>query len=138
MSIPDFSDVIQNISGRLSVAADNASAEELAYLGAAVEKIAGKASALDLLKEAEAHKEAIELLAQSLTDDLNALKSSYQAQHVTAMNAFQNEAESISAEALTQFQQAVDNAVQSLSNAVVDASSMGETTHAKLFFYTHS
>jgi len=138
MSVPNFNEVISSINIRLKTAADSASAEELAYLGSAVEKIAGKASALDLLNETEGHSIAIQALGDSIKDDLTTLKETYQEQHVSAVNDFLTEAESASASVLTAFETSINTAITSLQDAVADSSSMGEATHAKIFFFTQS
>lgn len=154
MSVPNFNEVISNINTRLSSAAANANAEELAYLGAAVEKIAGKASALDLLNETEAHKlalanaaqsivadlekqrTALSDLAQSLSEELQELKQDYLSQHEEATTNFQNQVEAIVTAELASFQADVNAAVAALQNAVQDTPSLGGQAH--IYFLTNS
>lgn len=138
MSVPNFREALQNINNRLAEAAGSANAEELAYLGSAVEKIAGKASALDLLNETEAHSAALQALSDSITTDLNALKETYNSQHVSALSDFLTEAEAASASVFATFETSVNTAISALQNAVADSSSMGEATHAQIYFFTKS
>ena len=136
MATPNFRDAIQNINNKLAAAAQTATAEELAYLGSAIEKIAGKASALDLLNETEAHIEAITALASSITDDLNALKTTYNDQHTAALSNLTVEADSISSSALSELQASVNTAISAIQTAVRDTGYVA--THAQLYFYTKS
>lgn len=160
MSDTGLRQVLENLHGRLAESAATATAEETAYLATAVEKISGKLSALDLLKESESHQSALEALSESIKADMAQLKADYAAQHALAMTTFkdysQDTADTIFANFegqvnqqiadanadlqlnLNQFEENITNAVSSLQNAVADSSSMGEATHARIYFYTKS
>jgi len=127
-----FSDVISQLNSKIQASADGATAEELAYLSAAAEKIGGQASLLDIEKfskeemaailvavtyskeEALAEIEALRLTASGLISSLReSAENEIASANVVATDAINTTAQ----DAVSETTLAIDSAVSTLDSA---------------------
>lgn len=148
----DMNSLLEVLQGKIQAAADGASAEELAYLGTAVDRIGGRATVHEVMQIGNAKKAELAQIAQDLVDSMEAYTDEEQAALTVVLNgmiaSYQESAEAILAGAeeelqnkrnqydakLTQiqdgFNQLTDDTAQALASSKADADATIDTLGA--------